>query len=95
MRVKPRAKRSEIGAFTNGALELAVRAPPVEGAANEEVSELLAEALGVRARDVEIVVGQTNRKKVVEVTGVSAEVVKERLGVVIDDAPNPRGGKKP
>jgi uncharacterized protein len=68
IRVKPGAKRDAVGGERNGALLVAVKAPAVEGKANEAVRRLLAATLGVRARDVVVVQGERGRDKVVEVT---------------------------
>jgi uncharacterized protein (TIGR00251 family) len=59
-----------------GSLRVRLNAPPVDGAANEELIELLAERLGVARRAVSIVGGATSRSKVVEVRGVSVELVR-------------------
>jgi uncharacterized protein len=48
-------------------LIVAVSARAVEGQANEAVRRALAEAFGVRARDVVIVSGERSRDKIVEV----------------------------
>ena len=58
-----------------GALRVRLTAPPVEGAANDALVEMLARLLSVAKRDVRIVAGQTSRRKVVEVEGVTAEQV--------------------
>ena len=70
--LQPRASRSEIVGEHGGALRVRVAAPPVDGAANEALVDLLARALGVPRRDVRIVGGATSRRKVVEVDGVDA-----------------------
>jgi uncharacterized protein YggU (UPF0235/DUF167 family) len=44
----------------------------VEGAANEQLIEIIAGALGVRKSDVRIVRGSSSRLKVVEVRGLSS-----------------------
>jgi uncharacterized protein (TIGR00251 family) len=57
---------------------VAVTAPPVDGAANAAVIDALAEAFGVPRRSVQIVRGETGRRKTVRITGGSA-VTLERL----------------
>jgi uncharacterized protein (TIGR00251 family) len=58
------------------ALKVRLHAPPVDGAANEELVKFLAESLGVARRAVRIVSGQTSRSKVVEIEGVSVVSVQ-------------------
>ena len=72
VRVVARAARSQIAGAHDGALRVRVAAPPVEGAANEELCRTLARALGVPARAVEIVRGQTAKTKQVRVFGADA-----------------------
>jgi uncharacterized protein (TIGR00251 family) len=71
VQVVPRASRSEIVGEHNGALRIRIAAPPVDGAANEELIRTLARALGVRRNAIEITSGQTARTKQVRVTGVT------------------------
>jgi uncharacterized protein (TIGR00251 family) len=73
VRVQPRASRSEIVGLHGDALKVRLAAPPVDGAANVALVELLAEALGVPRRCVRVVSGATSRGKVVEVAGVNVE----------------------
>jgi hypothetical protein len=74
--VQPRASRSEITGVHGDSMKVRLEAPPVEGAANAALIELLADALGVSRRNVQIVGGQRSRSKVVEVLGVGAESVR-------------------
>ena len=69
--VTPRASRSEIVGEHNGALRVRLAAPPVEGAANEELVRTLASAFGLPTRTVEIVSGNSSRLKQVRVTGAT------------------------
>ena len=79
VRVSPRASREAIVGVHDGALKVALTAPPVEGAANAALRALLAKRLGVAKGDVRIVRGETGRAKTVAVRGVSRADV-EALG---------------
>lgn len=67
--VQPRASRSEIVGPHGDALRVRLAAPPVEGAANEELVRLLAREYDVSRSAVELVKGATGRRKVVLVRG--------------------------
>ena len=69
VRVVPRASRSGVAGEHDGALRVRVAAPPVEGAANEELVRFLALSLGVTPRAVEIIGGHTSKLKRVRVNG--------------------------
>lgn len=75
VRVQPRASRAAIEGLHGDALRVRVTAPPVDGAANEAVVALLAEALGVPRSAVRVVAGASGRRKVVEVSGAAAEAL--------------------
>lgn len=76
VRVVPRASRSEVAGEHDGALRVRVAAPPVEGAANEELVRTLARALRVPTRAVEITSGLTGKLKGVRVLGASASLLE-------------------
>jgi len=77
--VRPRSSRSAILGVREGALEVALTAPPADGAANSELVKLLARALEVRRGDVSIVVGASSRSKVLEINGMLPEQARSRL----------------
>ncbi len=79
VRVQPRASRSEIVGMHDDALKVRVKAPPVEGAANDELTKLLAKKLKVPRSSVEVVRGHTARSKTVRVTGIGLEEAEGRL----------------
>ena len=91
VRVTPRARRNEIAGVAGDALKVKLNAPPVEGAANAALCDFLAEQLGVRKSAVTLVMGQTSRRKVVRVNGVTAEQARARLALFINrvDADEP------
>jgi uncharacterized protein (TIGR00251 family) len=76
--VQPRASRSELNGVHNGALRIRVQAPPVDGAANEELVALLAGSLGAPRRSVRVIAGESARHKIVDVEGVTPADI-ERL----------------
>jgi len=65
--------------FQGAVLRLKVTAPPVEGRANEAVLELLAERLRVSKSSIRMVAGERAPLKTVEVAGLDAAAVAERL----------------
>lgn len=79
VRVKPRASRSKVLGVRNAELEVAVAAPPVEGAANVELLRTLAAHFAVAPSQVHIHAGLGSRHKVVRIEGVSLSSVHERL----------------
>lgn len=77
--VRPRSSRSTILGVREGALDVALTSPPADGAANSELLALLAKALDVRRGSVSIVVGASSRGKLVQVSGLSQDLARERL----------------
>ena len=67
VKVVPNAKKSRIYE-EQGILKVYVNAPPVEGEANRELVEALAEHFKVKKNRVEIIRGKTSRTKVVRIT---------------------------
>jgi uncharacterized protein len=60
----------------DGVLFVRINAPPVEGAANAELVEVLSRALRVPKRDISIVSGERKRRKRVRVEGVTEEFLR-------------------
>jgi uncharacterized protein (TIGR00251 family) len=78
---KPRAKKSAILGVANEELDMALAAPPVDGAANDELVRSLSDALGLPKRSVVIVRGESSRHKLVEVSGLTLDELMGRLGL--------------
>jgi len=76
---RPRAKKSRVMGVREGRLDVSLAAPPVDGAANAELLETLAKALGVPKSQIELVRGGSGRTKLVEVHGLDENQVRARL----------------
>ncbi len=80
VRVQPRASKDEVAGVRDGALRVRLRAPPVEGAANDALVDFLADELGLSRRQVRIVSGLGSRSKIVEVDA-EARPALDRIAV--------------
>lgn len=74
--VSPRASRARLGPVHGDRIKIAVTAPPVDGAANKAVVEVIARALGVAKSAVEVTAGHSSRRKTVRVEGATAAQVE-------------------
>jgi uncharacterized protein YggU (UPF0235/DUF167 family) len=79
LRVVPGARTSRLAGRHGDAWKLHVAAAPERGAANDAVVRLLADLLGVRRRDVNLVSGRGSRDKIVELSGIDADEAARRL----------------
>ena len=77
--VQPRASRTEVSGLHDGALRLRVAGPPVDGAANAQIIAFLATRLGIPKSAVQIVSGDSGRRKRVRIEGVSSEDAERML----------------
>lgn len=79
VRVVPRARTNALTRDAEGHLRARITAPPVDGAANRALIDLLASALGVRRGDLEVVHGEHGRNKRVAVHGCSEDDLRSRV----------------
>ena len=64
----------------DGVIKIRVASPPVDNAANRALFDCVAQRLGIAKRSVRVVSGGASRRKVLEIDGVTAEVVAATLG---------------
>ena len=83
LRVKPRARREGLQLAAGGQLTVAVKAPPVDGKANDAVFAVLAEAWHLPKSAFAIVKGLTSRTKIIAVAG-DAETIAGRISTWAD-----------
>ncbi len=77
--VKPRASKSRLGGIREGALEVAVAAPPVDGEANSELIRFLARLFSVPKTSVQVASGAASRHKTITIAGIGSERVRDAL----------------
>lgn len=86
LKVVPNASRTRIVGAYEGALKVAVAAPPEKGRANEAVIALLAKTLGLRKNQLSIDSGATSARKTLCIVGAGAEEVSRALADAIGRA---------
>ncbi len=77
----PNAPRSAVVGWLGEALKVKVHAPALEGRANDELCEFLANALALPRRAVTVLQGDKSRQKVLHVAGLTLAEVRVKLGV--------------
>lgn len=79
LKLHPRAKKNAITGVVGDALKLAVTAPPIEGRANAACVEFFANLFVVPRSSITIASGETSRRKVILVAGLSGDEVRRKL----------------
>jgi uncharacterized protein len=79
VRAQPGARRDAVVGEYNGALKVAVTAPPDKGKANEAIAALLGAALGLKKSDVTLLWGPASRDKKFLIRGMTPERLRQRL----------------
>jgi uncharacterized protein (TIGR00251 family) len=72
VKVEPRSSKKGIAGVLDDMLKVKLTAPPVEGEANEQLIEVIAEAAGVRKSSVRIVRGLSSKRKTIEIKGIES-----------------------
>lgn len=88
VKVQAGARRNEVRRENDRPLKIRVTQAPEKGKANQAVLELLAEVLGVRQSQVELISGHTSPQKRILIRGLSPEEVTRRLDELGNSRPN-------
>jgi uncharacterized protein len=78
--LQPRASKTELAGMHDGVIKIRIAAPAVENAANRALIDFIAQHLGIAKRCVRVVSGGASRRKVLEIDGVTANVIAATLG---------------
>lgn len=81
VRAQPRSSRSGIDGLLGDAVKVRIRCAPVDGKANKELIETLADAFDLPKSMVEFKGGETSKTKRLLLKGVSAAQVSQVLGL--------------
>ncbi len=73
VKVLPNSSRNKIVGEFNGALKIAVNAPPEEGKANKAIIDLLSAILDIPKKNIQILSGQTNSHKKIKILGITKD----------------------
>ena len=80
IRVVPRARKDEIAdLMADGTIKIRLKAPPVDGKANQALIRFLSKVLRVPQRNIEIVAGETRRNKIVTILDLDQNTVQDRI----------------
>ena len=80
VRAQPRSSRSGIDGLLGDAVKVRIRCAPVDGKANKELIETLADAFGLPKSAVVFKSGETSKTKRILLRGLAASAVKSVLG---------------
>ena len=79
VRAAPRSSRAGLDGMMGDALKVRIRSAPVDGKANKELIELLADAFGLPKSSVVFKGGETSKTKRLLLRGITKEAILSRL----------------
>lgn len=79
VQVTPRSSRVAIEHLDALRFKIKLTSAPVDGAANSQLLEVISKRLSLPRRCIEIVSGETGRRKRIRLKGVTAEYVQQHL----------------
>ena len=85
--LQPRAKRNEIVGIHGDSIKIRLKAPPVDGKANEEARRFLAKVLGIKRHQVILRAGTTSRSKSFLIKDVDINTIENKLGPMVGPLP--------
>ncbi|HEY4258737.1 MAG TPA: DUF167 domain-containing protein [Schlesneria sp.] len=78
-------KHNEITGDHAGALKVSVTQAPEKGKANNAILEVIAEALGLKRSQIELIVGQTVSQKKFLIRDITREALEQRLAIALGE----------
>ena len=81
VRAQPRSSKAGLDGLLGDALKVRIRAAPVDGKANKELVETLADAFNLPKSRVSFKGGETSKTKRILLAGVSADEVRKVVAI--------------
>lgn len=81
VQVQPRSSRNQVVGEQDGRLKIKLTAPPVEGEANQALINYLARLLDIPKKNIKLLKGESSRHKLIEISGLNAEELLEKLNI--------------
>lgn len=85
VRAQPGARREGLAGVHDGALKVSVTAAAEKGRANQALVEVLAAALGLKKSQIELISGETARRKLFLVCGLNLDELARRIQSVLGE----------
>ena len=79
VRAQPRSSKAGIDSILGDAVKVRIRSAPVDGKANKELVETLADAFSLPKSRVVFKSGETSKQKRILLMGVTAATVREKV----------------
>ena len=77
VKAQPRSSKAGVDGLVGDAVKVRIRSAPVDGKANKELIETLADAFGLAKSSVVFKSGETSKTKRILLKGIGADQVKE------------------
>ena len=83
VQAQPGARQNGVTGVHAGRLKVSVTQAPEKGKANQALAKVLADALGVKKSQVELLAGATSGTKKFLVVGLTVDELRERVSAVL------------
>ena len=80
VKAQPRSSKAGVDGLLGDAVKVRIKCAPVDGKANKELAETLADVFGLPKSKVVFKSGETSKQKRILLLGVAAETVRKVVG---------------
>jgi uncharacterized protein (TIGR00251 family) len=81
VKAQPRSSKAGLDGLLGDAVKVRIKCAPVDGKANKELVETIADVFGIPKNRVVFKSGETSKQKRILLIGISADRVREVVGV--------------